>query len=53
MDYFLEALRFIQQARKDSNVEVIKTNLEMAEWCLSQAIKERDKSGSPDPRRSN
>ena len=45
MDYLLEARKFIQQARTAHNWEVIKTDLEMAEWLLSRAIAERDASG--------
>jgi hypothetical protein len=33
MDYLLEAIKFIQRARDASNLDVIKTDLEMAEWC--------------------
>jgi hypothetical protein len=53
MDYILEAIKFIQRARDGSNPDVIKTDLEMAEWCLSQAIKEQDESDSRGPRNSN
>jgi hypothetical protein len=49
MDYLLEARKFIQQALAAHNAEVIKTDLEMAEWFLSRAIAERDASGH-DPR---
>ena len=45
MDYLLEAKKFIQRAREAVTVDVIKTHLEMAEWCLTQAIEERD--GAP------
>ena len=43
-----EARKF-QQARTAHNSEVIKTDLEMAEWFLSHAIAEREASGQ-DPR---
>jgi hypothetical protein len=45
MDYLIEARKFIQQARTAHNSEVIKTDLEMAEWFLSHAIAEREASG--------
>jgi hypothetical protein len=45
MDYLIEARKFIQQARTAHNSEVIKTDLEMAEWFLSRAIAEREASG--------
>jgi len=41
MDYLLEALKFIERARRALNAEVARTNLEMARWCLSQAIIEQ------------
>jgi len=41
MDYLLEALKFIERARRALNAEVARTNLEMARWCLSQAIMEQ------------
>jgi hypothetical protein len=41
MDYLLEALKFIERARKALNPDVARTNLEMASWCLSQAINEQ------------
>jgi hypothetical protein len=49
MDYLLEARKFIQRARTAHNSEVIKTDLEMAEWFLSRAIAQEDASGH-DPR---
>jgi hypothetical protein len=42
MDYLIEARRFVQQARDAQNSEIIKTDLEMAEWFLSRAIAERE-----------
>jgi hypothetical protein len=41
MDYLIEAKRFIQRAQDALNPEVIRTDLEMAEWLLSRAIEER------------
>lgn len=41
MDYLLEALKFIERARGALNADVARTNLEMARWCLSQAIMEQ------------
>ena len=46
MDYLLEAKKFIQRARDAINPEVIEQDLKMAEWCLSQAIEERDGASS-------
>jgi len=51
MDYLIEARRFIQQARAAQNPEIMKTDLEMAEWLLSRAIAEREAS-SNDPLRT-
>jgi hypothetical protein len=42
MDYLIEAQKFIQRAQDAQNPEVTKTDLELAEWLLSQAIEERD-----------
>lgn len=42
MDYLVEAKKFIQASRDASAPEVISQNLFMAEWCLAQAIAERD-----------
>lgn len=41
MDYFQEALKFIERARKALNRDVARTDLEMARWFLSQAINEK------------
>ena len=41
MDYLVEAKRFIQHAQGALNPEVIRTDLEMAEWLLSRAIEEQ------------
>ncbi|MGH6832896.1 MAG: hypothetical protein ACRECM_07740 [Methyloceanibacter sp.] len=43
MDYLVEAKRFIQHAQGALNPEVIRTDLEMAEWLLSRAIEEQNK----------
>lgn len=53
MDYLLEAKKFIQRAREAVNREVIEQHLKMAEWCLSQAIEERDSASSQEPPSSN
>jgi hypothetical protein len=53
MDYLLEAKKFIQRAREAVTLDVIKADLEMAEWFLSKAIEERDESSSQEPRGSN
>jgi len=42
MDYITEAKKFIQRAQDASYPEVISQNLSMADWCLTEAIKERD-----------
>lgn len=42
MDYLIEAKKFIRRAHEAAHPEVIEQHLSMAEWCLSQAIKERD-----------
>ena len=44
MDYLIETMKFMQQARVAHDPEVVKTDLEMAEWLLSQAIAERDEA---------
>jgi hypothetical protein len=51
MDYLVEAKKFIQRSRDASTPEVIGQNLSMAEWCLTQAIAERDDSPPKDPRK--
>jgi hypothetical protein len=53
MDYLTEAKKFIQRAREGFNPEVVKADLEMADWCLSQAIKERDDSTRREPKSLN
>ncbi|MGH6864751.1 MAG: hypothetical protein ACREDO_00875 [Methyloceanibacter sp.] len=52
MDYLIEAKKFIERARKASNPEVINQDLSMAEWCLTQAIAERDGEPGDKPKRS-
>ena len=44
MDYLIEAKKFIQQAQQADNLEVIKTDLEMAEWLLTEAIGEQERT---------
>jgi hypothetical protein len=41
MEYLVEAKKFIERAHNAVHPEVIKTELEVAEWFLSQAINER------------
>ena len=41
MDYLMEAKKFVERANQAAHPEVIKEHLNMAEWCLSQAIEER------------
>lgn len=45
MDYLVEAKKFIQRAHDAFNPEVKDQQLSMADWCLGQAIKERDEKG--------
>ena len=42
MDYLVEAKKFIQRAHDAYNSEVKDQHLAMADWCLFQAIQERD-----------
>ena len=51
MDYINEAKKFIQRAQDASHKEVINQQLAMADWCLSEAIKERDEAEASGPRR--
>lgn len=44
MDCIVEAKKFIQRAREASHREVIDQDLEMAEWYLNEALKERDET---------
>ncbi len=51
MDYLDEAKKFIQRAHDAYNPEVINQHLSMADWCLSQAIKERDGETKAEPKK--
>ena len=42
MDHLSEAKKFIQRAQSASHKEVIDQHLVLADWYLSEAIKERD-----------
>ena len=42
MDHLSEAKKFIQRAQNASHKEVIDQHLVMADWYLTEAIKERD-----------
>jgi hypothetical protein len=42
MDYLSEAKKFVQHAQEASNPEVIRSNIEMANWLLSKAMEERE-----------
>lgn len=42
MDCILEAKKFIKRAREASHKEVIDQDLEIADWYLTEALKERD-----------
>lgn len=46
MEYLLEAKKFIQRAREAYTPEARNQHLDMAEWCISRAIEERDQSAS-------
>lgn len=46
MDYLLEAPKFIERSRKAANPDVVRTDLEMAGWFLSQAIDEKSEVSS-------
>jgi hypothetical protein len=52
MDYLVEAKKFIQRAHDAFNSEVISQHLSMADWCLSQAIKERDGEDKDAPKKA-
>jgi hypothetical protein len=49
MDYIDEAKKFIRRAQDASYPEVISQNLAMADWCLAEAMKERDGAGTGAP----
>ena len=53
MDYLVEAKKFIQRAHDAYNAEVINQHLTMADWCLSQAIKQRDGEEKDAPKKAN
>ena len=42
MDFVTEAKKFIERATGAHSPDVIKEHLKMADWCLGQAIEERD-----------
>jgi hypothetical protein len=46
MDYLLEVKKFIQRAREAYTPEARNQHLDMAEWCISRAIEERDQAPS-------
>lgn len=49
MDCIAEAKKFIQRAREASHREVIEKDLEMADWYLNEALKERDEAQRDEP----
>ena len=53
MDYLTEAKKFIERARGASTPEVISQDLSMAEWCLAQALAERDDEPKESKPKSN
>ena len=42
MDHLTEAKKFVQRAQNASHKEVVDQHLTIAEWYLTEAIKERD-----------
>jgi hypothetical protein len=42
MDHLSEAKKFVQRAQNASHKEVVDQHLTIAEWYLTEAIKERD-----------
>jgi hypothetical protein len=53
MDYLVEAKKFIRRAHDAYNSEVKDQHLEMADWCLAQAIQERDRvNGQPSAKKT-
>ncbi|MGH6735094.1 MAG: hypothetical protein ACRECX_03310 [Methyloceanibacter sp.] len=53
MDYLVEAKKFIQRARDATTPEVISQDLSMADWCLAQAIAERDGASTEKPKKKS
>ena len=47
MNFVDEAKKFIQRAADARHPEVVKEQLKMADWCLNQAIEERDGPRNP------
>jgi hypothetical protein len=50
MDHLNEAKKFIQRAQNASHKEVIDQHLALADWYLTEAMKERD--GTPEENQS-
>ena len=48
MDFVDEAKKFIQRAADAGHPEVVKENLKMADWCLSQVAETSE--GPPAPK---
>jgi hypothetical protein len=46
MDYLVEAKKFIQRAVDANHRDVVRENLKLADWFLTQEIEERN--GAPD-----
>jgi hypothetical protein len=42
MNYFVQAQKFVQSARHARSPEVIKRDLEIAEWLLSRGMEQGD-----------
>jgi hypothetical protein len=53
MDYLVEARKFIQRAQDASNIDVINQHLVIADWYLSEALKEREAAPKEEPPKSN
>jgi hypothetical protein len=52
MDYQVEAKKFVRRAVNAEHVDVIKENLKLADWFLSQEIEERSGVGQEGPQKS-
>jgi hypothetical protein len=53
MDCIVEAKKFVQRAQQASHREVINQHLAMADWYLTEAIKERDETQREGRQESN
>jgi hypothetical protein len=53
MDCINEAKKFIRRAQEASTPEVIHQHLAMADWYLSEAVKQQGGSEEPQPKKGN